>query len=89
MFNAAIVTSIEPGRTFYPAEGYHQDYLTLNPGQPISSITTCRRLIIWKRIFPDLYRDDPKCWCRRRERLELSAWPGHRRWSRGEPGKNA
>ena len=28
-FGAKIVTTIEPGRTFYPAEAYHQDYLTL------------------------------------------------------------
>ena len=29
-----IVTTIEPGQTFYPAEAYHQDYMTLNPDQP-------------------------------------------------------
>lgn len=27
-----IVTSLEPLTTFYPAEGYHQDYLQNNPG---------------------------------------------------------
>ena len=31
VFGAKIVTTIEPGRPFYPAEGYHQDYLTLHP----------------------------------------------------------
>ena len=30
-FDAPIVTTIEPGRPFYPAEDYHQDYLTLHP----------------------------------------------------------
>ena len=29
-----IVTTIERGQTFYPAEDYHQDYLTLHPSQP-------------------------------------------------------
>ncbi|MFI0845081.1 peptide-methionine (S)-S-oxide reductase MsrA [Mesorhizobium sp. IMUNJ 23232] len=59
VFNAAIVTSIEPGRTFYPAEDYHQDYLTLNPGQPYIVYNDLPKIENLKRIFPDLYRDDP------------------------------
>lgn len=27
-----LATTIEPAGTFYPAEGYHQDYLQKNPG---------------------------------------------------------
>lgn len=27
-----VVTTLEPLRTFWPAEGYHQDYLVNNPG---------------------------------------------------------
>jgi len=27
-----VVTSLEPLKNFYPAEGYHQDYLQKNPG---------------------------------------------------------
>src|SRR5207253_10776172 len=34
VFGTKIVTTIEPGRTFYPAEAYHQDYLVLHPNQP-------------------------------------------------------
>ena len=30
-FPAPIVTTIEPGRAFYPAETYHQDFLARNP----------------------------------------------------------
>jgi peptide-methionine (S)-S-oxide reductase len=33
-FKEPIVTTIEPGRTFYPAEDYHQNYAALNPTQP-------------------------------------------------------
>ena len=33
-FDAPIVTTIEPDRPFYPAEDYHQDYLTRHPDQP-------------------------------------------------------
>lgn len=31
-WNQPIVTSIEPLSVFWPAEGYHQDYLQKNPG---------------------------------------------------------
>src|SRR5690349_5123596 len=34
VFSNTIVTTIEDGKTFYPAEDYHQDYLTLHPNQP-------------------------------------------------------
>ena len=33
-FKKAIVTRIEPDRPFYPAENYHQDFLTRNPKYP-------------------------------------------------------
>ncbi|MFK7817170.1 MAG: peptide-methionine (S)-S-oxide reductase MsrA [Planctomycetaceae bacterium] len=33
-FSNPIVTSVEPIATFYPAEGYHQNYFNQNPGQP-------------------------------------------------------
>src|SRR5437016_1504451 len=34
VFNAPIVTKIEPGQDFYPAEDYHQAFLTRNPTYP-------------------------------------------------------
>ena len=44
VFNAADRDQDRAGRSFYPAEAYHQDYLTLNPDRsPTSSTTTCRR----------------------------------------------
>ena len=33
-FRQPIVTKVEPLKGFYPAEGYHQDYLIHNPNQP-------------------------------------------------------
>src|SRR5262249_30984976 len=38
LYGGPIVTRIEPGKAFYPAEDYHQDYLTLNPGNPYIAI---------------------------------------------------
>ncbi|MFO1046550.1 MAG: peptide-methionine (S)-S-oxide reductase MsrA [Geminicoccaceae bacterium] len=59
VFDAAIVTRIEPGRSFYPAEDYHQDFLTLNPNYPYIVYNDLPKIENLKRLFPDLYRDDP------------------------------
>jgi peptide-methionine (S)-S-oxide reductase len=58
-FPAAIATEIEPGREFYPAEAYHQDYLTLHPSQPYIAFNDLPKLEALKRLFPDLYRVAP------------------------------
>jgi peptide-methionine (S)-S-oxide reductase len=34
VFDAAIVTTVELSKSFYSAEDYHQDYLTLHPSSP-------------------------------------------------------
>ena len=59
VFDAAIVTTIEPDRPFYPAEDYHQDFLTLNPNYPYIVINDLPKIEDLKTFFPDLYRDDP------------------------------
>ena len=59
VFDAAIVTRIEPGRSFYPAEGYHQDFLTLNPSYPYIVYNDLPKIENLKRLFSNLYRDDP------------------------------
>jgi peptide-methionine (S)-S-oxide reductase len=58
-FDAAIVTRIESGRTFHPAEGYHQDYLTLHPDQPYIRIHDLPKIDDLRKLFPSLYRADP------------------------------
>jgi peptide-methionine (S)-S-oxide reductase len=59
VFPAPIVTKIEPGHNFYPAEAYHQDYLSLHPAQPYIAINDLPKVDNLKRLFPDLYRADP------------------------------
>ncbi len=59
VFDAPIVTKIEPGRDFYPAEGYHQDFLTRNPRYPYIVINDLPKIESLKRLFPDLYRKTP------------------------------
>ncbi len=58
-FDAPIVTRIEPARPFYPAEGYHQDYLTLHPTSPYIAINDLPKVEALERLFPDSYRTDP------------------------------
>jgi peptide-methionine (S)-S-oxide reductase len=58
-FRKAIVTRIEPDRTFYPAEAYHQDFLTRNPRHPYIAINDMPKLDDLKRFFLDLYRAAP------------------------------
>ncbi|WP_119269204.1 peptide-methionine (S)-S-oxide reductase MsrA [Taklimakanibacter deserti] len=59
VYDAAIVTKIEPGHDFYPAEAYHQDFLTLNPTYPYIVYNDLPKVANLKRLFPKLYRDDP------------------------------
>jgi peptide-methionine (S)-S-oxide reductase len=59
VFDAAIVTRIEPDRPFYAAEGYHQDFLTRNPTYPYIVYNDLPKIDELKRLFPDLYRAEP------------------------------
>jgi peptide-methionine (S)-S-oxide reductase len=58
-FHAPVVTTIEPRRAFYPAEGYHQDFLTRHPTNPYIVYIDLPKIRELQRQFPDLYRADP------------------------------
>lgn len=59
VFDAAIVTKIEPDHAFYAAEGHHQDFMALNPTYPYIVINDAPKVAGLKRLLPDLYRDKP------------------------------
>ena len=59
VFPAPIVTTIEPGKAFYPAEAYHQDYLTLHPDQPYIAFNDIPKVEALERLFPKVYRSAP------------------------------
>jgi len=59
VFDSAIATKIEPGKTFYPAENYHQDFLTNNPKNPYIAFNDLPKIADLKKLFPDAYRDKP------------------------------
>ena len=58
-FGADLVTTIEPGKAFYVAEAYHQNYLVHNPDQPYIAYYDMPKIANLKRLFPELYRADP------------------------------
>ena len=59
VFGDAIVTTIEEGKTFYPAEDYHQDYLTLHPNQPYIVINDQPKIRDLERLYPERWRAAP------------------------------
>jgi peptide-methionine (S)-S-oxide reductase len=58
-FKKPIVTKIEADRAFYPAETYHQDFLTRNPTYPYIAINDLPKIEDLKRVSPDVYRAVP------------------------------
>ncbi|PVE21992.1 peptide-methionine (S)-S-oxide reductase [Microvirga sp. KLBC 81] len=58
-FNSEIATTVEPGRSFYVAERYHQDYMYNNPGQPYIAVHERPKIEALRRLFPALYRAQP------------------------------
>jgi peptide-methionine (S)-S-oxide reductase len=59
VYKAAIVTKIEPDREFFPAEDYHQDFMTRHPGDPYIVYHDLPKIDDLERLFPDAYRVDP------------------------------
>lgn len=58
-FASPIVTRIDRFAGFYPAEGYHQDYLIHNPDSPYIIINDLPKIDNLKKLYPAFYRDDP------------------------------
>lgn len=59
VYDAAIVTKIEPDKAFYPAEAYHQNFLTNNPTYPYIVYNDLPKIDNLKKIFPKDFRPDP------------------------------
>jgi peptide-methionine (S)-S-oxide reductase len=58
-FHRPIVTKVDRLKGFYPAEGYHQDYLALNPSNPYIAYNDLPKIENLKRLFPTYYSDRP------------------------------
>ena len=56
LFGAPIVTQVVPLQAFYPAEGYHQDYLLENPSAPYIVYNDLPKIRNFQRLLPVLYQ---------------------------------
>lgn len=56
VYGRRIVTEIVALRGFYPAEGYHQDFLALHPTYPYIRQYDMPKLANLQRFFPELYQ---------------------------------
>jgi peptide-methionine (S)-S-oxide reductase len=59
VFGRPIVTTIEMDKRFFPAEAYHQDYMTRHPNQPYIAFHDLPKVDNLKRAFADRYRATP------------------------------
>jgi peptide-methionine (S)-S-oxide reductase len=59
VYGKPIVTKVGPLEGFFPAEAYHQDYLTLHPTQPYIAYNDIPKVENLKKIFADNYLEKP------------------------------
>lgn len=52
-----IVTEISPASAFYKAEGYHQDYFSLNPEQGYCRAVILPKVEKFRKVFADKLKD--------------------------------
>ncbi|HZE92123.1 MAG TPA: peptide-methionine (S)-S-oxide reductase, partial [Rhizobacter sp.] len=50
---------IEASSAFYPAEGYHQNFLTLHPDYPYIVVNDLPKVQALQRLFPERYQAKP------------------------------
>jgi len=60
IYHAAIVTKIETDKPFYPAEDYHQDYMTRHPHQPYIVFNDLPKIDNLQRLFPERFSSTPR-----------------------------
>jgi peptide-methionine (S)-S-oxide reductase len=58
-YSKPIATRIDPAGAFYPAEGYHQDYLLAHPDSPYIAINDIPKVQNLQHLFPNLWRAEP------------------------------
>jgi peptide-methionine (S)-S-oxide reductase len=57
VFSRPIVTQVVGLKAFYPAEAYHQDYVTLHPDNPYIVYNDAPKVAHLQQEFPDLYKN--------------------------------
>ncbi|MGI4879299.1 MAG: peptide-methionine (S)-S-oxide reductase MsrA [Janthinobacterium lividum] len=55
-YPAPVVTTVETGKAFYPAEDYHQNFLARNPTYPYIVVNDMPKVAALKKLFPAQYK---------------------------------
>ena len=58
VFDAPIVTTIEPFTVFYPAENYHNNYYNTHPSQPYCYYVIKPKMDKLKKVFADKLKEE-------------------------------
>ena len=58
-FSRPIATKVEASGAFYPAEAYHQDYLTLHPDAPYIAAHDLPKVRAVQNLFPEAWQSKP------------------------------
>jgi peptide-methionine (S)-S-oxide reductase len=59
VYPKSLATTVEPLQAFYPAEGYHQDYLVRHPNSMYIVVNDIPKVENLAKTFPDKWRDKP------------------------------
>jgi peptide-methionine (S)-S-oxide reductase len=59
VYGKPIVTKVTALQGFFPAEAYHQDYLTLHPNQPYIAYNDLPKIDNLKKLFAENYIEKP------------------------------
>ncbi len=59
VYGSPIVTKVSSLQAFFPAEAYHQDYLTLHPNQPYIAYNDLPKIENLKKLFAENYIEKP------------------------------
>jgi peptide-methionine (S)-S-oxide reductase len=59
VYGSPIATKVGALQAFFPAEAYHQDYLTLHPNQPYIAYNDLPKVENLKKLFADNYIEKP------------------------------
>jgi peptide-methionine (S)-S-oxide reductase len=59
VFSKAIATKVGQDTGFYPAEAYHQNFLTLHPNSPYVATFDLPKIAALQKVFPAEFRSEP------------------------------
>jgi peptide-methionine (S)-S-oxide reductase len=59
VWDAPIVTRIEPAQTWYKAEEYHQDYFNQHPLQGYCAFVVAPKVAKFRKVFTNRLKEEP------------------------------